>query len=89
MNRRAKVVGVWSLQMTASSTLSGLRNIVDSMASRLREVYYVDGIPAPLISIILSLGEEVESFNWSQLRATRNATFPDVIPNLHLESWMI
>jgi len=45
MNRRVKVVGVWSLQMTASAILSALRSIVDPMASRLREVYYVDGIP--------------------------------------------
>ncbi|KAH0828050.1 mitochondrial distribution and morphology protein family 31/32 [Lanmaoa asiatica] len=45
MNRRVKVVGVWSLQMTASAILSALRNIVDPMTSRLREVYYVDGIP--------------------------------------------
>ena len=45
MNRRVKAVGVWSLQMTASAVLSALRNIVDPMASRVREVYYVDGIP--------------------------------------------
>lgn len=45
MNRRVKAVGVWSLQMTASAILSALRNIVDPMSSRIREVYYVDGIP--------------------------------------------
>lgn len=31
--------------MTASAILSALRSIVDPMASRLREVYYIDGIP--------------------------------------------
>ena len=44
MKRRVTTVGVWSLQMTASVILSALRNIVDPMASRFREVYYVDGI---------------------------------------------
>ncbi|KAH7888932.1 mitochondrial distribution and morphology proteins-domain-containing protein, partial [Phlebopus sp. FC_14] len=45
MNRRVKAVGVWSLQRTASAMLSALRNLVDPMASQLREVYYVNGIP--------------------------------------------
>ncbi|KIK77736.1 hypothetical protein PAXRUDRAFT_834888 [Paxillus rubicundulus Ve08.2h10] len=45
MNRRVKAVGVWSLQMTASAILNALRNHIDPMASQLREVYYVNGIP--------------------------------------------
>jgi len=39
MNRRVKAVGVWSLQMTASAMLAALRNLVDPMASQLREAY--------------------------------------------------
>lgn len=54
MNRRVKVVGVWSLQMTASAILSALRNIVDPMASRFREAYYVDGIPYDALLLLSS-----------------------------------
>ncbi|KAF8444859.1 mitochondrial distribution and morphology protein family 31/32 [Boletus edulis BED1] len=54
MNRRVKAVGVWSLQMTATAILSALRNIVDPMASRLREVYYVDGIPYDALLLFIA-----------------------------------
>jgi len=54
MNRRVKAVGVWSLQMTATAILSALRNIVDPMASRLREVYYVDGIPYDALPLFVA-----------------------------------
>ncbi|KAF9241826.1 mitochondrial distribution and morphology protein-domain-containing protein [Melanogaster broomeanus] len=52
MNRRVKAVGVWSLQMTASAILSALRNLIDPMASQLREVYYVNGIPYDALLVL-------------------------------------
>ncbi|KAH7916638.1 mitochondrial distribution and morphology proteins-domain-containing protein [Hygrophoropsis aurantiaca] len=48
LNRRVKAVSIWSLQMTASAMLSALRNLVDPMASQVRDVrelYYVNGVP--------------------------------------------
>ena len=35
--RRAKAVGVWSLQMTVRGALSAMRGVIDPM--RMREVY--------------------------------------------------
>ncbi|KAF9227145.1 hypothetical protein BS17DRAFT_775039 [Gyrodon lividus] len=52
MNRRVKAVGVWSLQMTASAILNALRNLIDPMASQLREVYYVNGIPYDALLVL-------------------------------------
>ncbi|KAL4073796.1 mitochondrial distribution and morphology proteins-domain-containing protein [Scleroderma citrinum] len=45
MNRRVRVVGVWSLQMTASAMLSALRNMIDPMAAQVRDMYYANGVP--------------------------------------------
>lgn len=45
MNRRVRAVGVWSLQMTASTMLSALRNLIDPMAAQVREMYYSNGFP--------------------------------------------
>lgn len=45
MNRRVKVVGVWSLQMTASAVLSALRSLVDPMAVHVRDLYHANGNP--------------------------------------------
>ncbi|KAJ7594489.1 mitochondrial distribution and morphology protein 31 [Mycena floridula] len=44
MNRRLKTVSLWSLQMTASSVLSALRNGVDPLSRNLRETYLNNGM---------------------------------------------
>ncbi|KIM69649.1 hypothetical protein SCLCIDRAFT_718518 [Scleroderma citrinum Foug A] len=45
MNRRVRVVGMWSLQMTASAMLSALRNMIDPMTAQVRDLYYANGVP--------------------------------------------
>lgn len=47
-NRRVKVVGAWSLQMTASAILSALRSMMDPMAKQLNELY-TEGIPPGIV----------------------------------------
>lgn len=44
MNRRIKTVSAWSLQMTAQAVLATLRNIVDPISARMRDVSTAESI---------------------------------------------
>ena len=48
INRRIKTVGIWSLQMTASSVLAALRGLVDPISADLKDLYaYGASLPTP------------------------------------------
>jgi distribution and morphology protein 31 len=44
MNVRLKSVGLWSLQVTATSVISLLRNILDPAAMHIRDIYLSEGV---------------------------------------------
>ncbi len=39
LNRRVKVVSIWSLQKTASAVLSAMRSAIDPVSSHFKETY--------------------------------------------------
>jgi len=44
MNGRLKTVSLWSLQVTAASVISMIRNILDPAATQIRDVYLTEGV---------------------------------------------